>query len=78
MHENLMEIFQLPDISEYQNVDLQMLSEQCAVLEEKLCLIARGLPEKQRQIIEEYVSTRNDLEVESFKTALRLGKRYYR
>ena len=78
MHEDVMNLYRLPDIFQHQDVNLLSLSEDCAVLEEKLYALAAQLPENQRQIIEEYVSTRNDLEVETFKTALRLGKRHYR
>ena len=78
MHEDILNIYRLPDIAQYQDVDLLMLSEQCAVLEEKVYAIAAGLPEDQRLRIEEYVRIRNDLEAETFKTALRLGKRHYR
>ena len=73
-----MDLYQLPDIDQYQNVDLQVLSETCATLEERVYEIAAGLSAEKRAIIEDYISTRNDLEVETFRTALRWGKVHYR
>ena len=78
MHEDILNIYRLPDIERYQDVDLLMLSERCAAMEEKVYALAAELPENQRRIIEEYVNVRNDLDVETFKAALRLGKRHYR
>ena len=77
MHEGIQNLYELPNIREYEDVHLLTLSENCAVLEEQLYALAKDLPAKHRHIIEAYISTRNDLEVETFKTALRWGKKNY-
>lgn len=71
-------LYKLPNIDEYQDLDLLTLSESCAALEERVHMIAQCLPDRERQIIEAYISTRNDLEVETVKTALRWGKWHYK
>lgn len=71
------DLYHLPDIEQYADLHLLALSESCTVLEEQVCQIAKSLPDKQRQIIEAYISTRNDLELETVKTALRWGKMHY-
>ena len=73
-----MPLYNHPGIAEYQNVDLLILSETCATLEEQVYAIAEGLSSEKRAIIEDYISTRNDLELETFRTALRWGKEHYR
>lgn len=78
MDERTQDLYYLPDIEKYEDLHLLTLSENCTVLEERVYAIARTLPDKKRQVIEAYISTRNDLEVESIKTALRWGKRNYK
>ena len=77
MDKRIADLYRLPNISEYEDAHLMTLSEQCATLEDRVYTIANTLPEKQRRIIEEYINARNDLEVESVKTALRWGKKHY-
>ena len=72
------DLYRLPDIEKYEDVHLLTLSETCALLEEQVYLIARSLPEEKRQMIDAYICARNDLEVETIKTALRWGKKHYR
>lgn len=72
------DLYKLPDIEKYADLCLLTLSERCAALEEQVYKIAKDLPDKKRMIIEDYISTRNDLEVETVKTALRWGKRHYK
>lgn len=78
MDGEITDLYKLPDIGRYENIHLLTLSETCSALEEQIYEIASSLPDKQRHIIEAYISTRNDLEVETFKTALRWGKVHYR
>ena len=78
MDTHITDLYKLPNISLFENLDLLALSESCAALEEQVCQIARTLPDRKRQIIEAYISMRNDLEVETFKTALRWGKCHYK
>ncbi len=78
MNESVSDLYTAPDIDEYQDLNLLDLSEHCAALEAQLYTIANSLPPSKRQIIENYISTRNDLETETVKTALRWGKRHYK
>lgn len=71
------DLYHLPDIEQYTDLHLLALSDDCSVLEEQVIQIAKSLPEKQRQIIDAYISIRNDLEFETVKTALRWGKAHY-
>jgi len=78
MDGQITDLYKLPNIKDYEDIHLLTLSEHCAVLEEQVYAIANNLPEKKQYIIEEYISTRNDLEVETVKTALRWGRKYYK
>lgn len=78
MVDEIRDLYRLPNIGEYEDLDLLTLSEQCAVLEDQVYAIAKSMPAYKRGIIEEYIQTRNNLEVETFKTALRWGKRHYK
>ena len=78
MHNQMEDVYKFPNIWEYQDIDLLTLSEACAVLEEKVLKIAATLPQNERCVIEDYIGTRNDLEFETFKTALRWGKKHYK
>ncbi len=71
-------LYKLPDIEKYEDLCLLTLSERCAALEEQVYKIAKDLPGKKRMIIEDYISTRSDLELETVKTSLRWGKRHYK
>lgn len=61
------------DIDKVTNLDLLTLSEQCAVLEDRVYAIADRLSAKDQQILRDYIDTRNDLECEAIKAALRWG-----
>ena len=78
MKEVLHDFYNLPKIEAYEDLSLQALSEQCNAYEEKLRKVIARLPEKDRQILETYIDLRNDLEVETFKAALRWGKTHYK
>ena len=77
MTEQIHDFSKLPYIREYEDLHLLTLSENCAWLEERLRAMAETLPEHQRQLIIDYIRSRDDLEVETFKAALRWGKRHY-
>ena len=76
MVEPIADLYKMADIADYEDIHLLTLSEHCAVLEEQVYAIARNMPETQRYILEAYIHTRDDLETETFKTALRWGKRH--
>lgn len=78
MNAKVADLYNAPNIEKCEDIHLLTLSEACSVLEDRVYAIARKLPEKDRQVIEDYISTRNDLEVETVKTALRWGKRHYK
>ena len=71
-------LYKLPGIEQFEDLHLLTLSENCAVLEERVYRLAKTLPDSKRQILEAYISVRNDLEVETVKTALRWGKYHYK
>ncbi len=77
MKKKTADFYQLSELDQYQNVDLQFLSETCAILERKVLAIAEELPLEKRAIIEDYIASRNDLEVEAMQTALRPKEKYY-
>lgn len=75
MDDSILDIYRLPIIRECEDINLLALSEQCAVLEEQVHVIAKALSSEDRRIVEAYISTRNDLEVETVKAVFRWGKR---
>ena len=77
MDGQIADLYHVPNIEQYADLHLLALSENCSALEEQVCQIAKSLPDKQRQIIETYICIRNDLEVETVKTALRWGRAHY-
>ena len=76
MNNTTLDFYQMPTIGDYEDLHLLTLSENCARLEEQLRAMAETLPEHQRQLIADYIGARDDLEVETFKAALRWGKRH--
>lgn len=78
MDERIADLYKVPNVEQYEDLHLLSLSETCAVLEEKVLKILQTLPENKRQIIQAYIYARDDLEVESVKTALRWGKHNYK
>lgn len=76
MKERLYDFYHGLGISECEDVRLLTLREQCDTLEYQIDDILNRISDHDRYIIEAYIDLRNDLEVESIKTALRLGKRY--
>ncbi len=78
MDKEVINLYKLPDIEKYEDVHLLTLSENCAMLETQLLKLSQTLPDRSRLMIEDYIRTRNDLEVETFKTALRWGKVHYK
>ena len=78
MEEKIKDLYLLPDIDRYEDIHLITLSEQCAALEMRVLELSQSLPESKRQVIEDYIRTRDDLEFETFKTALRWGKLHYK
>ena len=64
-----------PEAEERQQLYLQDLGYQCAVLEEELRTVAETLSAAQRAVIEEYIVFRDTMEVESIRAAIRFGER---
>ena len=77
MHKDVSNLYTIPNIDNYQDLRLQDLSEHCAALEAKVYAVAKRLTDKDRQLLESYIHTRDDLEIETIKAALRWGKRHY-
>lgn len=78
MNKDIKGFYALPNISSYQDIYLLDLSERCDRLESQVYAISKTLPDKERCVIEAYIGARNDLETETFKTALRWGKHNYK
>ncbi len=78
MNEMLEDFYRLPNIAKYENFCLQALSEQCNAYEEKVYALLPRLSQQDREVLETYILLRNDLEVETFKTALQWGKMHYK
>ena len=78
MHDPVIDFYKLASIGNYEDFHLETLYETCAILEDQVFTIAKSLPSEQRMIIEEYINTRNDLDVGTLKAALRWGKKNYK
>ncbi len=61
------------DIDKITDLDLLALSEHCAILEEQVYAMLDRLPYKEQELLQDYIATRNDLECEALKAALRWG-----
>ena len=78
MDRRLDNLYRLPNLADNEDLCLQTLRESCASLETRLQELAESLPEYDRQTIEAYLDIRDELEFQSVKTALRIGKRHYK
>ena len=74
MDSRLENLYTIPEHVVEQDTYLLGLSEQCAVLEERVRALAHSLPEDQRQIIEAFLALRDELEYQSVKVAMAYGK----
>lgn len=74
MNDSLKELYQIPERVVPQDGYLLDLAEQCARLEEQVREIADKLPREDREIWEDYLDMRDELEYQSVKTALRFSK----
>ena len=61
------------DIDKATDSDLLALSEQCAILEEQIYAMLDRLPYREQALLQDYIVTRNELECEALKAALRWG-----
>ena len=78
MKKSIVDLYKVPNVEQYEDVNLLALSESCGVLEERVYDILQNLPEHERLIIEDYIRTRDDLELETVKMALHWGSKYCR
>ena len=74
MDSRLTDLYRIPERVVPQDIYLLDLSEQCAVLEERVRALAQSLPGDQRQTIEAFLELRDELEYQSVKTAMAYGK----
>lgn len=72
--DRLKDFYTIPERVVHQDIYLEDLSEQCAVMEERVRRIAEELPELQRMIIEDFLNIRDELEFQTVKVAMRYGK----
>ena len=68
------DLYNAANIEKYEDIHLQTLAEECANLEQRVWEICDKLSERDRCILQAYIDLRNDLECESIKAALRIGK----
>ena len=71
----LSDLYDLPNYYGEQNIYLLELREECGRLEYQLLDAAEDLPQHLKTLIEGYIATRDELEFQSVKVALRFGKR---
>lgn len=76
MQNYLKDLCHAVDMDKVTDLDLLALSEQCAVLEDRVYAIADRLSTEDQQVLKDYIDTRNDLECEAIKAALRWGMRH--
>ena len=76
--ERLVDFYHLSEIETFEDVHLQTLRENCAVLEESVRDMLQRLPDADCQILEAYMDMRDELEFQTVKTALRWGKKHYK
>ncbi len=74
MNARLKDLYDFPCKLSEDDIYLQDLAEQCAHLEDKILGIADSLSWDARAILEDYISTRNELEFQSVKRALKIGR----
>ena len=55
MEERIIELYHVPNLSEYQDIHLLELREHCAAPEEKVFAVLERLPEQDRQAFEAYL-----------------------
>ncbi|MBE7001423.1 MAG: hypothetical protein E7421_01825 [Ruminococcaceae bacterium] len=64
------------DIDKVTDLDLLALSEQCAILEEQVYAMLDRLSYGDQALLQDYITTRNDLECEALNAALRWGMQH--
>ena len=74
MDSRLKNLYTIPEQVVEQDIYLLDLSEQCAVLEERVRALACTLPPEQRALLEDFLNVRDELEFQSVKTAMKFGK----
>ena len=74
MDDRLKNLYTIPERVVVQDIHLLDLSEQCAVLEDRVRAIARRLPQRERMTIEDFLDLRDELEFHAVKVAMQYGK----
>lgn len=74
MDNRLQDLYHIPDHILPQDLYLLDLSEQCARLELRVRSIAQSLPPEQRQLLEDFLDLRDEMEFQSVKVAMQYGK----
>lgn len=64
------------DIDKVTSLDLLALSEECTALEERVYGMLDRLSPADRKVLKDYIDTRNDLECEALRAALRWGMQH--
>ncbi len=74
MDPRLSDLYKLPQDLAEQDIYLQDLAAHCAHLENRVLGILDSLCPDDRAVIEDYIEARNELEYQSVKRALKIGK----
>lgn len=74
MNVSIRDLYGMPSVSEYDDICLQSLRENCLVLEERLRELIERLSDCDRQLIEAYLDIREELELQTVKILLQWGK----
>ncbi len=72
---DLRDLYTIPAHILSRNEKLIQLVEECGRLENCVKLLLQTLPEEQRDLLEEFITLRDQLEWEAVKQAMRFGKR---
>ncbi len=74
MDPRLSDLYRLPQDLTEQDIYLMDLASHCAYLETQVRAIVDSLPPNEQAILESYLDARDELEFQSVKRALKIGK----
>ncbi len=74
MDSRLVDLYQFPREPTQEDIYLEDLAAQCSHLENRVLCIADSLSPNDRAALEAYIAVRDELEYQSVKRALKIGK----
>ena len=75
MGSRMKDLYDFPESIDEQDIYIQDLAEQCAVLAGRVQEMMESLPEEKRQLLEAYIEAMDELEFQSVKKAMRFGRK---